>query len=214
MLSVQMEQGVNVKSLVKLGKTFTEAYATLKEVYGNEFLSRTQVFEWFKRFKEGRETTEDDPRPGHVSKSKTDENIEKIHKLIREDRCLSIRGHAEMTGIDKECVRQILHESFNMFQKWCHNSSLLSKKESRMNIFADIIDNIDTDPGLLDTMITCGQDSKVWKRLKQKRGSEPEAISFYEEVILSNSTRYSDFDVGGGKCLFKQNKLAFVVDYK
>ncbi|KAJ8959029.1 hypothetical protein NQ318_022283 [Aromia moschata] len=42
----------------------------LKEVYGNECLSRTHVFEWFKRFKEGRETTEDDPRPGRPSESR------------------------------------------------------------------------------------------------------------------------------------------------
>ncbi|KAJ8943370.1 hypothetical protein NQ318_002603 [Aromia moschata] len=72
-----MEQRVNLKFLVKLGKTFTEAYAMLKEVYGNECLSRTQVFEWFKRFKEGCEMTENDPRPGPTSRSKTDENIEK-----------------------------------------------------------------------------------------------------------------------------------------
>ncbi|KAJ8949095.1 hypothetical protein NQ318_017000 [Aromia moschata] len=52
-----MEQRVNLKCLVKLGKTFTEAYVMLKEVYGNDCLSRTQVFESFKRFKEGRETT-------------------------------------------------------------------------------------------------------------------------------------------------------------
>ncbi|KAJ8956495.1 hypothetical protein NQ318_019213 [Aromia moschata] len=64
MLSVQMEQRVNLKCLVKLGKTFTEAYAMLK-VYGNECLSRTQVFEWFKRSQEGCETTEDvsNPKP-------------------------------------------------------------------------------------------------------------------------------------------------------
>ncbi|KAJ8934260.1 hypothetical protein NQ318_013382 [Aromia moschata] len=42
MLSVEMEQRANLKFLVKLGKTFTEAYAMLKEVYGNECLSRTQ----------------------------------------------------------------------------------------------------------------------------------------------------------------------------
>ncbi|KAJ8958247.1 hypothetical protein NQ318_017390 [Aromia moschata] len=53
MLSVQMEQRDNLKFLVKLGETFTEAYAMLKEVYGNECLSSTQVSEWFKRFKEG-----------------------------------------------------------------------------------------------------------------------------------------------------------------
>ncbi|KAJ8959239.1 hypothetical protein NQ318_022502 [Aromia moschata] len=74
----------------------------------------TEVLEWFKQFKEGRETTEDDPRPGRPSTSKTDENIEKTGKLIREDRRLSIQGLAGIPGIDKECVRQILHESFNM----------------------------------------------------------------------------------------------------
>ncbi|KAJ8958130.1 hypothetical protein NQ318_006066 [Aromia moschata] len=77
MLSVQMEQRVNLKFLENWGKLL-QAYTMLKEVYGDECLSRTQVFEWFKRFKEGRETTEDDPRPGRPSTSKTGENIEKI----------------------------------------------------------------------------------------------------------------------------------------
>ncbi|KAJ8958893.1 hypothetical protein NQ318_019661 [Aromia moschata] len=72
-----MEQRVNLKFLVKLGKTFAEVYAMLKEVYVNECLSRTQVFEWFKRFKEGRETTKNDPRLGRPSTSKTGQNVEK-----------------------------------------------------------------------------------------------------------------------------------------
>ncbi|KAJ8954449.1 hypothetical protein NQ318_011125 [Aromia moschata] len=73
----KLEQRVNLKFPIKLGKTFAEAYEMLQEVYGNECLSRTQDFEWFKQFKEGRETTEDDPHPKWPSSSKTDENIEK-----------------------------------------------------------------------------------------------------------------------------------------
>ncbi|KAJ8961478.1 hypothetical protein NQ318_014726 [Aromia moschata] len=110
-----------------------QTYVMLKEVYRNECLSHTQVFEWFKRFKEGRETTEDEPRHRRTSMSKTDENI---GKLIREDHRLSIREFAEITEIDKECVRQILHESFNM-RKVCAEmvSKLLTpeQKDSRMN---------------------------------------------------------------------------------
>jgi hypothetical protein len=34
----------------------------LKSAYGEECLSRTNVFEWHKRFKEGRESLEDDER--------------------------------------------------------------------------------------------------------------------------------------------------------
>ncbi|KAJ8943964.1 hypothetical protein NQ318_013545 [Aromia moschata] len=35
------------------------------------------------------------------------------------------------------------------------------QNESRMNICADILNNIDTDPGLLDAVITC--DDKIRK---------------------------------------------------
>jgi len=55
MSSVNMEQCVNVKFCVKLGKFTTETYNLLKKVYGDECLSHTQVFKWFKRFKKGRE---------------------------------------------------------------------------------------------------------------------------------------------------------------
>jgi len=60
MLSVNVEQRVNVKFCVKLRKSATKTYDLLKKVYGDEYLSRTQVFEWFKRFKGGREEIGDD----------------------------------------------------------------------------------------------------------------------------------------------------------
>ena len=51
MLNVNVEQRANVKFCVKLGKSATETYYLLKKVNGDECLSHTQVFEWFKRFK-------------------------------------------------------------------------------------------------------------------------------------------------------------------
>jgi len=77
-----MEQYVNVKVCVKLGKSAIEMYDLLKKVYGDKCLSCTQVFEWFKRFKEGREEIGDNQRPGHPSTSKTDANIKKSVKLF------------------------------------------------------------------------------------------------------------------------------------
>jgi hypothetical protein len=58
MLSVNVEKSVNVKFCVKIVKSATELYDLLKKLYGDECLSHTQVFKWFKRFKEGREETE------------------------------------------------------------------------------------------------------------------------------------------------------------
>ena len=107
MLSVNTEQRVNVKFCVKHGKSATETYHLLKKDYGDECLSRTQVFEWFKRFKEGREEIRDDQCPGRPSTLKTEVNIEKIGEIVRQNRRLSIRAITELINIDKETVRQI-----------------------------------------------------------------------------------------------------------
>ena len=104
MLSVNVEQRVNVKFCVKLRKSTTEMYDLLKKVYGDECLSRTQVFEWFKRFKEGREETGDDQRPCHSSTPKTDANIQKVGEIVQQNRRLSIQAVAELINIDKETV--------------------------------------------------------------------------------------------------------------
>jgi hypothetical protein len=70
---------VNVKFCVRIGKSTIETYSLLKKVYGNECLSRGQVFEWFK---EGREEIGDDQCPGHPSTSKTDAHIEKVSEIV------------------------------------------------------------------------------------------------------------------------------------
>jgi hypothetical protein len=56
-----MEQRKNTKFCFKLGKTPVEAYEMLQTVCGDETLNRNSVFEWFKKFKDGREDHQDDP---------------------------------------------------------------------------------------------------------------------------------------------------------
>lgn len=75
---------------MKLGKTATEAHILLKLVNGNDSLSRTQVFDWFKPFKQGQEEIKDDPCPGRPSTLTMDENIEKNGTLVRKD--IIVRG--------------------------------------------------------------------------------------------------------------------------
>jgi len=93
-----------MKFYVKLGKSTTETYDLLKKVYGEECLFRTQVFEWFKRFKEGREEIGDDQCPGRPSTSTTDANMENVGEIVRQHRRVSIRAVAELINIDKETV--------------------------------------------------------------------------------------------------------------
>jgi len=79
-LSVNVKQRVNVQFCVELGKSATETYDLLKKVYGDECLSRTQVFEWFK---EGREEIGDDQRPGRQKQTlKSKKSVKLFHKIV------------------------------------------------------------------------------------------------------------------------------------
>jgi transposase len=42
----------------------TETHEMLVQVYGTKAVSRKCVYDWFKRFRHGKETTEDEPRLG------------------------------------------------------------------------------------------------------------------------------------------------------
>ena len=85
-----IEQRINIKVCVKLGKTATETLKMLRDVYGDSSMFRTRVFEWHKRFVEGREDVEDDTKSGRLCTSTTDTNVEKIWQLVRSDRRLTI----------------------------------------------------------------------------------------------------------------------------
>ncbi|GFV97154.1 protein GVQW3 [Trichonephila clavipes] len=160
MVSVIIEQRIVVKFHFKLGKTATETYNLLKEVYGSECLFRALVFEWFKRFKDGRQDVEDDSWPGRPSTSKTDENVEKVASLIQSDRRLSIRAIAETVNIDKECLRQILLDNLNM-QKVCAKMVpkilTFEQQATRKKVCTDILDAIKNYPNLLEKVITCDE---------------------------------------------------------
>ena len=73
-----MEKRANIKFCYKLGKTASETREMLVQVYGKEAVSRKYVYEWFKRFREGKETTENAPLSGRPSTSRTPEIIEKV----------------------------------------------------------------------------------------------------------------------------------------
>ena len=64
------EQRINVEFCVKLAKTAMETLMMLHEIYGDSCMSIARVYQWHKRFVEGREVVEDDPKIGRHSTSK------------------------------------------------------------------------------------------------------------------------------------------------
>ena len=98
------EQRINQKLLVRLGNSPTETLKLLQEVYGDDTMSRTRLFEWHRRFKEGREEVEDDHRSGRPFTSRTDENVERVRQKVRSDCSLTVRIIVDELGMNSERV--------------------------------------------------------------------------------------------------------------
>ena len=79
----------------EIGKTATETYKLLQQAYGEDAMGRTQVFDWFRRFKEGRTSVEIDLRSGRPSTSRKEEMIAKVRTIVRNNRRLTVREIAD-----------------------------------------------------------------------------------------------------------------------
>ena len=60
MQSDSLEERYAIKFCFKLGKNATETYGVLQTAFRPSCMNRASVFEWHKRFKEGRESVRDD----------------------------------------------------------------------------------------------------------------------------------------------------------
>ena len=75
-----LEERYAIKFCFKLGENDTEMYRMLQTAFGASCMNRASVFEWHKRFKEGRESVRDDERCG---RSKEVNRSELIGQRVR-----------------------------------------------------------------------------------------------------------------------------------
>ena len=70
-----LEERYAIKLCFKLGKNATETYGMLQTAFRPSCMNRASVFEWHKRFKEGRESEKDDESCGRNKEVNTPELI-------------------------------------------------------------------------------------------------------------------------------------------
>ncbi|XP_037942851.1 protein GVQW3-like [Teleopsis dalmanni] len=104
-----VEQRICLKFCVLNEISCVEALKIVQKAYGDSSMSRTQAYEWYKSFKEGRGVIEDLP-----STSNTEENVPKIKKIVLEDRRMTEREIARDLNISYGSVHHILRNILGM----------------------------------------------------------------------------------------------------
>ena len=86
----------------------------MQKVYGNGALKYATVCKWVRRFNDGRESIENDPRAGKPVSVLTEKNVATVKKLIKEDALYSMQEIEELSGIDSSSVLKILCERLGL----------------------------------------------------------------------------------------------------
>ena len=75
------EQRVCITFCVRLGKTESETFETLKQAFGDSCMSLSRTFEWFGRFKNGRKSTANDDRSGRHARQQPPQKWNRYGRL-------------------------------------------------------------------------------------------------------------------------------------
>jgi hypothetical protein len=138
----------------------------LQEAFGDA-MSQSKTFLWYKCFKDGQTSVDDDEHSGRLSTSITLENIAKVGKAILADRRQIIHDVCEIVGLSYGTVQRILGDNLNVRQISVRSvPRLLRDKQKALRIY-------------------------VCRELKQQARGKPNFIS---NIITSDETWVYGYD--------------------
>jgi histone-lysine N-methyltransferase SETMAR len=151
------EQRAWMKFCFLLEKMAAETIVMLQQAFKDNAFGKSQVYEWFSRFKDGNMSIEDLPRPGRPSTSRNEENIEKDRQAINEDRRKTIEQVSEETNVSWSSCQRILTEDLRMRRvsaKFVPRLLAEEQKDNRVNVCRDLKQELRNGPNFFTNIVT------------------------------------------------------------
>ena len=134
------EQRAYIKIHTLLGATPTDIKANLDTFYGSQAAS--YITRWFLRFKQGRESLEDDPRSGRPLSAFSEDDVTAVKRLLDDDARYTVDEISESLSINLSAVFMILKQRLGL-RKICVHwvPYLLSQTEKyrRVKIASELL---------------------------------------------------------------------------
>ena len=131
-------------------------YGMLQTAFGASFMNRASVFECHKRFKEGRQSVRDDERCWRSKEVRTPELIGHKKNFMDEDRRVSTETICAQFDVSVGTVHTIIREELKM-QKISAKFVPNVLRERRYHDSREMVGLINSDPAVLDALVTCNE---------------------------------------------------------
>ena len=172
-MNVHIEQRAVVKFLVAENVPPHLILSRLQNVFGDECLSRSQVFEWSKRFKEGHRSLDDEERPGRPLTATDPVTVERVQQLVREDRRVTLKYISNSVGISIGAAHEVVHGHLGMSKvcaRWLPNMLIPQQKQARVEACQQLLDQVrELDDAFMQRLVT--QDES-WFHLRDRSPSK------------------------------------------
>ena len=124
-----------VKVRCILGISPKNIWEELSKAFGKEAPSYAFVVKWNKLFKDGREDVKDNPRSGRPITALTQDNIELVSELIKEDPYITYDQIEAQTSLNPNSINTIIHSFLKLKKvtsRWVPH--LLSEENKRLRV--------------------------------------------------------------------------------
>lgn len=178
-----------------------DIHSDLVETLGDSSPPYSTVARWAKEFKLGRTSTEDEHREGRPSTSLTEENVKKVEEVVLEDRRVTIRHVAEVTGLSYGSIQRILANELHMRKvsaRWVPKMLNDEQKKKRVDMSRANLEKFQADKdNFLSRFVTMDetwihhfdpetkQQSMTWKRSDEPTPKKFKVSSSAGKVMAS-----------------------------
>ena len=139
-----------IKYLQKKGLAPKDIHADMVATLGDDAPALSTVEKWAAEFKSrGRESLEDDPRSGCPVSATTQENIDHVHHMVMDDRCLTVNQKADAVAISCKRVKNILHQELGMLKvsaRWVPRLLIPAQKHTKLVMSQANLTFFETNP--------------------------------------------------------------------
>ena len=131
-----------IKFLTKEGAKAKEIHWRMADVYGGP--KNSTVAKWSAEFKCGRDSLEDDSRPGRPADVISQEMIDRVKRHVLNNRRIEVAELASECAISNGSVYTIIHEHLGMskvFARWVPRNLNMQNRQQRVESSQELLES-------------------------------------------------------------------------
>ena len=162
MESQNIEFRAVIKFLTKEGAKAKDIHLRMADVYGDSSPKYSTVAKWSAEFKRGRDSLEDDPRPGCPADVISQEMIDRVERLVLNNRRIKVAELVSECGISNGSVYTIIYKHLGMSKvsaRWVPRNLNMQDRQQMVESSQELLEVYNVNPEDFHTHLVTGDET-------------------------------------------------------